>query len=121
MPARNACLFLLLTVSLHTQAQDNALVNTLNSQHVSMESINMGDVQWTKGFWADRFEVCKDSMLPHLWRIYNDPATSHAFANFEKAAGADTVSHSGPPFHDGDFYKLLEGVAAVYAMTKEPK
>jgi len=86
-----------------------------------MESINMGDVQWTKGFWADRFEVCKDSMLPHLWRIYNDAATSHAFANFEIAAGLDTGSHSGPPFHDGDFYKLLEGVAAVYAMTKDPK
>ena len=60
-------------------------------------------------------------MLPQLWRIYNDKATSHAFANFEIAAGLDTGSHSGPPFHDGDFYKLLEGVAAVYAMTKDPK
>ncbi|MEZ5005865.1 MAG: glycoside hydrolase family 127 protein [Bacteroides graminisolvens] len=27
----------------------------------------------------------------------------------------------GPPFHDGDFYKWLEGVASVYAVTKDPK
>ena len=58
-------------------------------------------------------------MIPHLWRIYHDPQISHAFTNFEIAAGLDTGSHAGPPFHDGDFYKLLEGVAAVYAITKD--
>src|SRR5882757_2209364 len=111
----------LLGISLHVHAQDKALVNTTASTHAALESIDMGGVQWTKGFWADRFKVCRDSMIPHLWRIYNDPATSHAFANFQIAAGLDTGSHAGPPFHDGDFYKLLEGVAAVYAMTKDPK
>jgi len=102
-------------------AQDKALVNTEESHHAVLESVDMGSVQWTKGFWADRFEVCRDSMIPHLWKIYHDPKISHAFTNFMIAAGLDTGVHVGPPFHDGDFYKLLEGVAAVYAITRDPR
>ncbi len=74
-----------------------------------------------QGFWAERFTVCRDSMVPHLWDTYMDAQTSHAFKNFEIAAGLDTGSHKGPSFHDGDFYKTLEAVAAMYAATKDPK
>lgn len=81
----------------------------------------MGDVQWTKGFWADRFQVCRDSMVPNMWRIYTDPKISHAYKNFEIAAGLDTGSHKGPSFHDGDFYKTFEAVASMYAATKDKK
>jgi DUF1680 family protein len=102
------------------RAQDKSLVNTTESQHAVLESVDMGDVHWTTGFWAERFQVCRDSMIPHLWRIYHDKKISHAFTNFEIAAGLDTGTHAGPPFHDGDFYKLLEGVAAVYAITRDP-
>jgi DUF1680 family protein len=88
-------------------------------KHRALKSINLGGVSWTKGFWADRFAIVRDSMIPGLWKTYTDPHISHAFANFEIAAGLDTGSHAGPPFHDGDFYKLLEGMAAVYAITKD--
>ena len=81
----------------------------------------MGSVHWTKGFWAERFQVCKDSMVPNMWHIYNDDQISHAFKNFEIAAGLDTGSHKGPSFHDGDYYKTLEAVAALYAVTKDGK
>ena len=97
-----------------------ALTNTSESRHVMLEGIDMGDVHWTKGFWAQRFQVCRDSMIPHLWRIYHDKDLCHGFENFLIAAGIDTGVHEGPPFHDGDFYKLLEGVAAAYAITKDP-
>jgi hypothetical protein len=99
--------------------QDKALTNTGESRHVVLEAIDMGDVHWTTGFWADRFRVCKDSMIPHLWRIYHDKQLCHSYENFLIAAGIDTGSHEGPPFHDGDFFKLLEAVAAVYAITKD--
>ena len=89
--------------------------------HAVLEELGIGDVHWTNGFWADRFAVCRDSMLPRLWRIYTDKNTSHAFENFRIAAGLDTGSHAGPPFHDGDFYKLLEGMAAMYAITHDPR
>ncbi|HVW59403.1 MAG TPA: glycoside hydrolase family 127 protein [Puia sp.] len=89
------------------------------SKHTVLKTTILGEVHWTTGFWADRFAIVRDSMIPGLWRTYTDPNISHAFKNFEIAAGLDTGSHIGPPFHDGDFYKLLEGMAAVYAMTKD--
>ena len=104
-----------------TMAQDKALVNTSSSAHAVLSSVNMGDVQWTKGFWAERFAVCRDSMVPNIWKIYNDAGISHAFKNFEIAARLDTGSHKGPSFHDGDFYKTLEAVASMYAATRDKR
>lgn len=102
-------------------AQNNSLVNTSKSPYAALHGIDMGEVKWTNGFWAERFAVCKDSMVPNIWRIYNDEKVSHAFKNFEIAAGIDTGSHKGPSFHDGDFYKTLESVASLYAMTKDKR
>lgn len=102
-------------------AQDKALVNTADSKFAKLTSVDMGDVTWTKGFWADRFNVCRETMIPNLWRIYTDPKIGHGIQNFEIAAGLDTGAHVGPPFQDGDFYKLFEAVAAMYAVTHDPK
>jgi len=102
-------------------AQDKALVNTSASPCVKLSSVNMGDVSWTTGFWADRFKVCRETMIPNLWKIYSDPKMGHAIQNFEIAAGLDTGSHVGPPFQDGDFYKLFEAVAVMYTATHDPK
>jgi DUF1680 family protein len=104
-----------------SQAQSKSLVNTTTSKYAKLYAPGLSDVQWTTGFWAERFAVCRDSMVPHLWRTYMDEHTSHAFKNFEIAAGLDTGSHKGPSFHDGDFYKTLEAVAAMYAVTHDPK
>ncbi len=98
-----------------------SLVNTDHSPHAKLTSIGMSDVQWTKGFWAERFEVCKDSMVPHLWETYTSKTMCYAFQNFRIAAGLDTGRFRGPSFHDGDFYKTLEAVAALYASTKDRK
>jgi len=105
----------------HLFAQNKSLVNTSASPYAKLTSVDMDNVTWTKGFWAERFRVCRDSMLPNLWKIYTDPKVGHATQNFEIAAGLDTGSHVGPPFQDGDFYKLFEGIAAMYAVTKDPK
>ncbi len=81
----------------------------------------MGSVTWTTGFWADRFKVATETIVPNMWNIYNDPKISHAFKNFEIAAGLDTGRHKGPSFHDGDYYKTLEAMASLYASTRNPK
>lgn len=104
--------------SLQIMAQD-ALVNTEESRHAKLRGVGISDVHWTKGFWAERFAICRDSMVPQLWKIYTDEKISHAFKNFEIAAGMDTGQFRGPSFHDGDFYKTLEAVAALYAQTKD--
>ena len=111
----------LCTSFLYAQDNNKALVNTSASPYAKLSSVNMGDVTWTTGFWADRFKVCRETMIPNLWKIYSDPKMGHAIQNFEIAAGLDTGSHFGPPFQDGDFYKLFEAVASMYASTHDPK
>ena len=101
-------------------SQDKALVNTSKSSFAKLGSLDMDDVQWTKGFWADRFRVCRDSMVPNMWHLYTS-SVSNSFKNFEIAAGLDTGRFRGPSFHDGDFYKTLEAAASMYAATKDKK
>ena len=108
--------FPLTTVS----AQRNTgLVNTSQSPYAQVMNTELDAVRWTQGFWAERFEVFRNTMSPELFKTYMDEHVSHAFKNFEIAAGLDTGFHSGPPFHDGDFYKVLESLAALYALTKD--
>lgn len=114
------CLFLFATVTGMT-AQTNGLTDTSKSPYAKMHSVGLSDVAWTKGFWADRFNVCHHTMLPNMWDIFDNPGLSHAYRNFEIAAGLKEGEHKDPPFFDGDMYKWLEGVAAVYAVTKDPK
>ena len=114
-------LYLLASVFSFSLAAQNGLVNTQASPHAKLTSVGMSDVQWTNGFWAERFAVCRDVMLPQLWQTYTSKTMCYSFQNFRVAAGLDTGRFRGPSFHDGDFYKTLEAVAAVYAITKDKK
>lgn len=105
---------------LNASAQNN-LVNTTNSPHAKLAGVGLSDVQWTNGFWAERFAVCRDSMVPHLWETYTSKDICYSFQNFRVAAGLDTGQFRGPSFHDGDFYKTLEAVAVMYAATNDKK
>lgn len=104
-----------------THAQEKAITNTGESPFAVQKAINMGDVSWTKGFWAERTTTCYERMVPHLWDVYTSADISHAYRNFEIAAGLKEGEHKGPSFHDGDFYKTLEAVCALYAQTKDKK
>jgi DUF1680 family protein len=113
--------FALLLNNQNTFAQSKSLVNTSQSPYAKLSGLDMDNVQWTQGFWAERFKACRDSMIPHLWNVYTDPKQGHATQNFASAAGLDTAAHVGPPFQDGDFYKLMEAMTAMYAINKDPK
>jgi len=106
-------------------AQGDGLTDTSHSTHAVMSNLPLGATQWKGGFWGDRFKVFSQTSLQSMWNTWNTPSISHGFRNFEIAAGdpvpADDQEHWGPPFHDGDMYKWLEGVAAVYAVTKDPE
>ncbi|HSC55081.1 MAG TPA: glycoside hydrolase family 127 protein [Phnomibacter sp.] len=115
------CLFIVgVLFSVGAMAQ-NGLVNTNGSPNAKLTGVGLSDVQWTKGFWAERFAVCRDAMLPQLWQTYTSKDICFSYQNFRVAAGLDTGRFRGPSFHDGDFYKTLEAVAAMYASTKDPK
>ncbi len=114
---RNLAIGIFFTLAVPCFSQQG-LVNTQASPKANLTSVGMSDVQWTKGFWAERFAVCRDAMLPQLWKIYTSKDICYSFQNFRVAAGLDTGRFRGPSFHDGDFYKTLEAVAAMYAKTK---
>ncbi len=116
-------LYLLLASAAATSAwaQTNGLTDMSHSRFAKMANTEIGAVRWTDGFWGNRFDVFSNTSLQSMWNTWNSPEISHGFRNFEIAAGACEGTHWGPPFHDGDMYKWLEGVASVYAVNKDPK
>lgn len=102
-------------------AQADGLTDMSQSRFSRMANTSIDAVQWTGGFWADRFNVYSGTSLQSMWNTWNTPEVSHGFRNFEIASGICEGTHWGPPFHDGDMYKWLEGVASIYAVTKDPK
>lgn len=107
--------------NLTLNSQNRGITNTSASKYVKMNSTDIDAVHWTNGFWNERYAIIKDTMIQSMWHTMKNTDLSHAFRNFEIAAGNTDGTHCGPPFHDGDFYKFLEGVASVYAQTKDPK
>ncbi|MCR5395628.1 MAG: glycoside hydrolase family 127 protein [Bacteroidales bacterium] len=114
-------IFTVLSLSLTSvPASAQGLTETSQSPYAIMHDVPLGQVRWTDGFWGERFDVFSQTSVQSMWRTWQDSAVSHGFRNFEIAAGDCEGAHWGPPFHDGDMYKWLESVAAVYAVTRDP-
>lgn len=96
------------------------LVNTTLSPFAKLRSVDMTDVQWTQGFWADKFDQCAKVMVPTMWQLMSSTEISFAYQNFLIAIGQAEGEHRGPKWNDGDFYKWLEAAAYVYGLTKDP-
>ena len=111
---------LLIVPVLQSAGQGKGLVSTENSKFAKLKPLGLQDVKLTGGFWADWFKVCEKNMVPHMLGMYMNDSISHGYANFEIAAGLKEGKHIGPPFHDGDFYKILEA-AIVVAAEKNDK
>jgi DUF1680 family protein len=65
--------------------------------------------------------MCRKDMIPTMGRIMEGTEPSQFLHNFRIAAGTADGRHRGPPWNDGDCYKWLEAVAAVYAVTPDPQ
>ncbi len=100
--------------------QNHGVVNTTNSTNVSLRSVDIGDCKWTEGFWADKFKIAEEVMIPHMGTILKGDV-GHALNNFKIAAGLKEGKHKGMHWHDGDFYKWMESVMYIYAVNKNPK
>ncbi len=94
-----------------TFAQDKAIIDSSASPHIQLHGIDIGDCQWTVGFWAEKFFLCESVMVPHMGDILKGDI-GHALNNFKIAAGIMEGEHQGFSWHDGDFYKWIE--ACVY-------
>jgi len=120
MKQKTIFIFIILFWNL-SYTQERGLINNTKSPHSKLKSINISDCQWTSGFWAERFNLCHDVMLPNMWKLWEDPTISHQYDNFLIAAGMKEGAYWGFQWHDGDFYKWMEAAASVYAITKDEK
>lgn len=98
--------------------QETGIINNAKSPHVQLKSINIGDCRWTEGFWADKFRVAEQTMVPYMGEVLCGDV-GHAMNNFKIAAGLQEGEHQGMKWHDGDFYKWIEAAMYVYAQNRD--
>ena len=101
-----------------TPHRDYGIIKTDATRHTKLQSVDLRDVRWTDGFWADRFEQCRTVTLPRLWELLADPEEGHVLENFKIAAGLADGEAWGCYWHDAWAYKWLE--AACYVQTMHP-
>ncbi len=101
-----------------SNAQEQGIINNAKSPHIKLKSINIGDCRWTSGFWADKFKLCENVMVPHMGSLLKGDI-GFAYNNFKIAAGLKEGKHQGMHWHDGDFYKWMESAMYVYAINKD--
>ena len=101
-------------------AQDKGIVNNSDSPYIKLKSINIGDAQWTEGFWADKWKMAEQTMIPNLGDIFKGPI-GFAYDNFKLLAEGKEGEAGGKYWHDGDFYKWMESLVYLYAQNKDPK
>jgi len=109
----------LFAMSCPVLAADKAITDTSASPYAKVQAVGLDEVHWTQGFWADRFEMCRTSMVPSMARLMEGTNYSQFFRNFQILAGLTNGHPHGASFNDGDFYKFLEGASATLATTPD--
>ncbi|MBA4105932.1 MAG: ATP-binding protein [Pirellula sp.] len=112
---------LVAAILIATQVSAGEVADTTESPHAKLQPIALNDVRWTEGFWADRFATLREKSIPTMWELMRDGKYKPFLGHFKIAAGEAEGDYHGAPWNDGDFYKFLEAVAAVYAVTDDPK
>lgn len=88
------------------------LTDTKKSPFAQVYGLPFDAVKWTAGLYKERFDTCKNSLVPHLQTMFEREDISHVVENFKIAAGDVSGDFAGTVFGDGDFYKWME--SAVY-------
>ncbi len=104
-----------------TLSAPGVALTAATSQHARLVPVDLPDVHWTQGFWADRFELCRREMVPGMGRLMEGTNHNYYFESFRIAAGLTDGRRQGAQFNDGDFYKWLEAAAAIAGTTRDPE
>jgi DUF1680 family protein len=86
-----------------------------------MKEVHWGSVQWTDGFWAEKFDLCREEIIPAVYNGFMHPDNSEQLQNLKIAAGLQEGKYKGVDWSDGDCYKWIESLAFMYAVTKDPE
>ena len=76
------------------------LVDTSRSVKARLRPVPLDAVQWTKGFWAERYRQSRDVTLRKLWALAADPQAGHVLDNMRIAAGLKQSEFAGTDWQD---------------------
>ncbi|MCP4786733.1 MAG: glycoside hydrolase family 127 protein [Fuerstiella sp.] len=96
------------------------LVDTNHSVKAQLRPVPLDSVQWTNGFWAERYDQSRDVTLRKLWDLAADPEAGHVLDNMRIAGGLKTGEFAGSDWQDAWLYKWIESAAAFWAITRDP-
>jgi DUF1680 family protein len=106
-------------LALSVRAAD--VTDVSQSPAAKVHAIGVDEVRWTEGFWADRYATLRDHSLPAMTTLMRGHEYKPYYENFLIAAGDMQGDYHGAPFNDGDYYKFLEAVTAVWALNHDPE
>lgn len=96
------------------------LLVSAKSPFATVEPLQHSEVKWTSGFWHQRTKICRENMIPSMWEIMKGTDYKPFLKHFEIAAGMAEGSYHGARWNDGDFYKWIEAVCAMQAVSFDP-
>jgi len=100
-------------------AHKRGVIDTSKSPYAKLRSIPMQDTQLTEGFWAERFELCADHMIPAMKKAMLGKGSAK-LNRIKFMAGLTDTNPGGTPWGDGDNYKWIETMAHAYNLNKDP-
>jgi len=117
---RLAVLLLVCVTTVETSVgRDYGVVKNQDSPKAKLKSVDLDNVRWTGGFWAQRFAQTRDVTLPKLWELASDPKTGHAIQNLRIAAGMEDGQFAGTHWQDAWIYKWIESACYICAVTHD--
>jgi len=87
------------------------------SPNAKMSGVEVHEVKWTEGFWAEKVDLCKRATLPSVEAALLDDHNGAQLINFKIAAGLGQGKNRGTDWSDGDCYKWIEAMAFMFALT----
>ncbi len=99
--------------------RDYGVIKNQDSPHAKLKSVDLNDVRWTGGFWADQFAKTRDVTLPKLWELASDPEMGHAIQNLKIASGLVEGEFAGTHWQDAWVYKWLESACHINAVAND--
>jgi DUF1680 family protein len=96
------------------------VVDHSRSVQARLRPLPLDAVEWTNGFWADRYQQLVAVTIEESWRLLADPAKGHVLDNFRFAAKPGSGDYAGTAWQDEWLYKWIEAAACVWRLNRDP-
>jgi len=95
------------------------VVDHSHSPYAQLRPLPLEAVEWTTGFWADRYRQLCEVTLDESWKLLADPAKGHVLDNFRLAAQPGSGNYVGTAWQDEWLYKWIEAAACVWRLKRD--